>query len=73
MLKKISTKLLSLSHSYDPAEQNVVARSKSDEIAALRLQLADLQKQLENREYARTDEESAFIEAVDDSDRNFSK
>ena len=60
---------LYLSHSYrkedlvDPEEQ------RKDEVEELKTQLAVLQRELENREYARTEEESAFIEASDNFER----
>ena len=61
---------LYLSKSYDPADLIEPDEPKKDEVEQLRAKLADLQKQLEDQEYARTEEEKAFIEASDDSDKH---
>ncbi len=61
---------LYLSKSYDPSAAEEEKYKKTDEVAALKEKLAQLQAELDNRAYARTEEESAFIDASAEHDRH---
>ncbi|MBP5308274.1 MAG: cation:proton antiporter [Clostridia bacterium] len=59
---------LSGSYGKESAERVLTSPEKPDDVELLKEKLYNIQKEIADREYARTDEESAYIDAIEEQD-----